>query len=87
MEINFKNFIQQDSENDTKSDAKNQEKKKKKTPGVIYLSKIPTKMNVKLIRDYFSRFGDVDRIYLEPQGNHFQSILSKNIFFKTYLKF
>lgn len=42
--------------------------KKKKTPGVIYLSRIPTKMNVKLIRDYFSRFGTIDRIYLEPMG-------------------
>lgn len=25
-------------------------------------------MNVKIIRDYFSRFGDTDRIFLEPQG-------------------
>ncbi len=51
------------------------EAKKKKTPGVIYLSRIPTKMNVKLIRDYFSRFGTVDRIYLEPQGRFFISRL------------
>lgn len=36
-------------------------------PGVIYLSKIPRKMNVKIIREYFSQFGEVDRIYLEPQ--------------------
>ena len=42
--------------------------KKEKTPGVIYLSRIPTKMNVKLIREYFSNFGEVDRIYLEPEG-------------------
>ena len=42
--------------------------KKEKIPGVIYLSRIPTKMNVKLIREYFSQFGQVDRIYLEPEG-------------------
>ena len=44
------------------------EKKKEKIPGVIYLSRIPTKMNVKLIRDYFGNFGTVDRVFLEPRG-------------------
>ena len=43
-------------------------KKKEKTPGVIYLSNIPKKMNVKLIREYFTNFGEVGRIYLEPEG-------------------
>ena len=54
---------------ETKSDGQEDEKpakKKEKTPGVIYLSRIPTKMNVKIIRDYLSLMGDVDRIYLEP---------------------
>jgi ESF2/ABP1 family protein len=46
---------------------KSQDEKNKKR-GVIYLSKIPNKMNVKIIREYFSKFGDVDRIYLEPKG-------------------
>ena len=41
--------------------------KKVPTPGVIYLSNIPKKMNVKIIRDYFSNFGEVDRIFLEPR--------------------
>jgi hypothetical protein len=40
---------------------------KEKIPGVIYLSRIPTKMNVKLIREYFSAFGTVGRVYLEPR--------------------
>jgi ESF2/ABP1 family protein len=46
----------------------NKKEKKKSVAGVIYLSRIPPKMNVKIIREYFSRFGDVDRIYLEPRG-------------------
>ena len=41
---------------------------KLKKPGVIYLSTIPTKMNVKIIREYFANFGSVGRIYLEPRG-------------------
>lgn len=45
-----------------------QVKKSKKQPGVVYLSRIPTKMNVKLIRDYFSDFGTVGRIFLQPEG-------------------
>ena len=44
------------------------EAKKQKKAGVIYLSRIPKKMNVRIIRDYFSQFGKVDRIYLEPRG-------------------
>jgi RNA recognition motif-containing protein len=52
-------------DNDKKKD---ETAKKEKKPGVIYLSSIPKKMNVKIIREYFSRFGKVDRIYLEPRG-------------------
>lgn len=43
-------------------------KKKKSTPGVVYMSSVPTKMNVKIIREYFGQFGEVDRIYLQPEG-------------------
>lgn len=52
-----------DEENEENSDGK-----KKRKAGVIYLSRIPTKMNVRIIRDYFSEFGEVDRIFLEPRG-------------------
>ena len=45
-----------------------EKKKKTRVAGIIYLSSIPTKMNVKLIRDYFSDFGVVDRIFLQPEG-------------------
>ncbi|RNA13666.1 activator of basal transcription 1-like [Brachionus plicatilis] len=41
-------------------------KGKKNTAGVLYLSRIPNRMNVKIIREYFSNFGQVERIYLEP---------------------
>ena len=45
-----------------------EEVKKQRKAGVIYLSRIPTKMNVRIIREYFTRYGDVDRIFLEPRG-------------------
>lgn len=47
-------------------------KKKSKEPGIIYLSRVPPLMNVKIIRNYFSDYGDVGKIFLQPDGNlHF----------------
>ena len=53
--------------NDVDTDEENNENGKKRKAGVIYLSRIPTKMNVRIIRDYFSEFGETDRIFLEPR--------------------
>lgn len=36
-------------------------------PGVIYLSSIPTGMNVSIMSDIMRQFGDVGRIYLVPK--------------------
>ncbi|KAH3859823.1 activator of basal transcription 1-like isoform X1 [Dreissena polymorpha] len=44
-------------------------KKKSKKPiesGIIYLSSIPTLMNVTILRRYFEVFGEVGRIFLQP---------------------
>ncbi|GFY40756.1 activator of basal transcription 1 [Trichonephila inaurata madagascariensis] len=41
-------------------------KRKEKKPGIIYLNYIPRYMNVVKVRDYFSDFGEVRRIYLKP---------------------
>ena len=43
-------------------------KKKTNTPGIIYLSRIPTSMNVKKIREIFGEFGEVDKLFLQPDG-------------------
>ena len=40
--------------------------KRKKKPGIVYLSSIPPGMNPQLIRDYLGAHGDVGRMYLEP---------------------
>ena len=45
--------------------------KKKKKPvqsGIIYLSRIPTLMNVSIIRRYFENFGELGRVFLQPDG-------------------
>nr|XP_027232785.1 activator of basal transcription 1-like [Penaeus vannamei] len=41
---------------------------KRRKPGIIYLSIIPPNMNVADVRDYFSNFGEVDRMFLQA-GN------------------
>lgn len=38
--------------------------------GVIYLSYIPDGLNIKLIREIMSQYGEVGRIYLEPEINN-----------------
>ncbi|XP_033727807.1 activator of basal transcription 1-like [Pecten maximus] len=59
-----------DNENTNSSSSvispKTKQKKKDVVPGVIYLSRIPPFMSVKKIRDIFSDYGDVERIFLQP---------------------
>lgn len=45
-----------------------EEDKKKNKYGVIYLSYIPTGVNVKILREIMEEFGEVGKIYLEPEG-------------------
>lgn len=40
--------------------------KKKKKPGIIYLNYVPRYMNVVKVREYFSEFGEVRRLFLKP---------------------
>lgn len=42
-----------------------EKKPKRRKPGIVYLSSIPPNMNVAKIREYFSRFGALDRVYLQ----------------------
>jgi ESF2/ABP1 family protein len=37
--------------------------------GIIYLSRIPLNMKVSMIRNIFSSFGEVDRIFLNPESD------------------
>ena len=39
-----------------------------KKTGVIYLSRIPQYMSVKKVRQIFEEYGEVDRIFLQPDG-------------------
>jgi RNA recognition motif-containing protein len=59
---------EQESESDEKV-VPISESKKKPTPGVIYLSRIPNKMNVTIIRTYFDQYGQTGRIYLQLSSN------------------
>lgn len=44
------------------------EERDKNKYGVIYLSYIPTGVNVKILREIMGEFGEVGKIYLEPEG-------------------
>lgn len=43
-----------------------EKKQKKRKPGIIYISSIPKHMNVALIREYLAPFGDLGRVFLQP---------------------
>ena len=42
--------------------------KKQKTPGIIYLSRIPPFMGVKHLRQHLSSHGELGKIFLQPNG-------------------
>lgn len=44
-------------------------KKKKAKRGIIYLSTIPKYMNVTKIREIFSSYGEIGRVYLQLADN------------------
>ena len=69
MSENSMQIEEKDEEAEKRVGQMKTEKKKKATAGIIYLSRIPSRMNVKIIREYFSHFGKLDRIYLEPRGS------------------
>lgn len=53
------------------SDSEKLVKKKKKKRGIVFLSTIPPYMNVAKIREIFSKYGDIGRIYLQPSASKF----------------
>jgi len=62
-----------DTENETKQITDIQEKKtvkfdKKVKRGIIYLSTIPKYMNVTMLREIFSAYGEVGRVYLQLEN-------------------
>lgn len=59
----------QDDEPGTSKSAKLKDKQKKKgKKGIIYISTIPQHMNVAICREFMERFGDVSRIFLQPDS-------------------
>ena len=38
-------------------------------PGIIYLSRIPPYMKPLKVRQIFSKYGGVGRVFLQPEGN------------------
>lgn len=60
-----------DSISKTSDSGKVTNKKKTGKRGIIYLSTIPPYMNVTKVREIFSQFGEVGRIYLQPSGSKY----------------
>jgi len=56
-----------DDENDVKIPKPAKSKKKKmKEAGIIYLSRIPAYMSVKVIREMLGQYGEIGRLFLQP---------------------
>lgn len=60
---------QQESQEPEASTHKQKEESiKKRKKGIIYISSIPKHMNVAICRELMERFGDVGRIFLQPDS-------------------
>ena len=46
-------------------------KTKKTIPGVVYMSRLPPFMKPAKIRNIFSQYGEVGRLFLQPEGTNF----------------
>lgn len=49
-----------------------EKKKKKRKPGIVYLSTLPPFMNVTKIKDIFNCYGEVGRVFLQPATGEFK---------------
>lgn len=65
-----------DGDDDKDPDASGEEKNLKKTeqdkkcvPGIIYLGHIPPRLRPKHLRNMLSVYGEIGRIFLQPEGN------------------
>ena len=45
-------------------------KRKETTPGVVYMSRLPPFMKPAKIRNIFSQYGEVGRLFLQPEGEN-----------------
>lgn len=46
-------------------------KTKATNPGVVYMSRLPPFMKPAKIRNIFSQYGEVGRLFLQPEGKKF----------------
>ena len=46
-------------------------KTKETNPGVVYMSRLPPFMKPAKIRNIFSQYGEVGRLFLQPEGKNF----------------
>ncbi|TRY72810.1 hypothetical protein DNTS_009512 [Danionella cerebrum] len=67
QQINCKNDDDEDEHLDLESNDKEKPKEKKIIPGIVYLGHIPPRMRPKNIRNLLSKYGEIGRIFLQPQ--------------------
>jgi len=77
---------EQVDENETKISKPSKSKKKLKEAGIIYLSRIPAYMSVKVIREMLGQHGEIGRLFLQP--NEKTSNKKKNrVFTEGWIEF
>lgn len=54
--------------------------KKTRKKGIIYISSIPQHMNVAICREFMEKFGEVGRIFLQPDSKGSKSLKLLDIF-------
>lgn len=55
---------------DEVEETRSKRKTKETTPGVVYMSRLPPFMKPAKIRNIFSQYGEVGRLFLQPEGEN-----------------
>lgn len=65
--LNNSESVSENSENEKEASITPRKQNKKEKRGIIYLSTIPKFMNVTKVREIFGEYGEIDRVFLQPE--------------------
>jgi len=72
---------------DTKPKTKSKKREKPLKPGIIFMSTVPYRMTAKRVREIFSQYGEIGRIFLQPEIRTLASGKKEKRFVEGWIEF
>lgn len=70
-----------------RSKSKSKKSDKPSKPGIIYMSSVPYRMTAKRVREVFSQYGEIGRIFLQPEVRTMASGKKERRFVEGWIEF